>query len=42
MLTLRLMEQTIAAIVDGSMRSFADSGEVLRKGSTDYRRFRKP
>jgi hypothetical protein len=24
------------------MRSFADSGEVLRKGSTDYRRFRKP
>jgi hypothetical protein len=28
------------AIVDGNRRSFADSGEYLRKGTVDYRRFR--
>jgi hypothetical protein len=30
MLTRKLMEQTIAMIVDGDGRSFADSGELLR------------
>jgi hypothetical protein len=30
------------AIVDGSRRSFAVSGEHLRKGTVDYRRFRPP
>jgi hypothetical protein len=35
------MEQTIAVIVDGDGRSFADSGEHLRKGIAKIRRFRK-
>jgi hypothetical protein len=29
-------------IIDRSRRSFADSGEHLRKGTVDYRRFRSP
>jgi hypothetical protein len=29
-------------ILDGNEPGFADSGEVLRKGSIDYRRFRPP
>jgi hypothetical protein len=41
MLTRTLMEQTIAVIVDGDRRSFADSGEHLRKGIAKIRRFRK-
>jgi hypothetical protein len=30
------------AIVDGSELGFTDSGEMLRKGTVDYRRFRPP
>jgi hypothetical protein len=37
MFTLKLMEQTIAAIVDGDGRSFADSGELLRAKMADCR-----
>jgi hypothetical protein len=37
MLTLKLMEQTIAVIIDGDGRSFADSGEHLQKGMIDFR-----
>jgi hypothetical protein len=29
-------------MVDGNRRSFADSGEYLRKGTVDYRRFGPP
>jgi hypothetical protein len=36
MLTLKLMEQTIAAIVDGDGRSFADFGELLRRRTAKF------
>jgi hypothetical protein len=36
-LTVELMEQMILAIVDGDRLSFADSGELLRGETTDYR-----
>jgi hypothetical protein len=42
MLTLRLIEQTIAAIVDADGRSFADSGEYLRRGTAICRRLGLP
>jgi hypothetical protein len=42
MLTLKLMEQTIAVIIDGDGRSFADSGEHLQKGMIDFRRLELP
>jgi hypothetical protein len=38
MLSRKLVEQTIAVIVDGDGRSFADSGELLRGRTVDYRR----
>jgi hypothetical protein len=38
MLTEMLLEQTVAAIVDGDGLSFADSGEVLWGRMADYRR----
>jgi hypothetical protein len=41
-LTVELIDCSEAPIVDGDERGFADSGEVLRKGSIDYRRFRPP
>jgi hypothetical protein len=36
-LTVELMEQTMVAIVDGDGLSFADSGELLRGKTADYR-----
>jgi hypothetical protein len=34
-----LTRRSTTAIVDRNRRSFADSGEYLRKGTVDYRRF---
>jgi hypothetical protein len=36
-LTVELIDCSEAPIVDGDEHGFADSGEVLRKGSIDYR-----
>jgi hypothetical protein len=40
--TVELIDCSEAPIVDEDERGFADSGEVLRKGSIDYRQFRPP
>jgi hypothetical protein len=37
MLTEMLLEQTVAAIVDGDGLSFADSSELLQGRMADYR-----
>jgi hypothetical protein len=41
-LTVELIDCSEVPIVDGDELGFADSGEVLQKGSIDYRRFRPP
>jgi hypothetical protein len=39
-LTVELIDCSEVPIVDGDELGFADSGEVLRKGTTDSRRLR--